>query len=100
MAPGSVVIVSLTTGIRTEEARALRWDHVDLDGDPCARTPVPPGIAVWRSVRLHGDTRTEKFRRTLAMPQRAIRRYASALLSRVSSLRGAVLPVTDGTGLG
>ena len=28
------MILSLTTGIRTEEARALRWDHVDLDGDP------------------------------------------------------------------
>ena len=34
---GAYVILSLTTGIRTEEARALRWDHVDLDGDPrCA----------------------------------------------------------------
>jgi integrase len=31
------VILSLTTGIRTEEARALRWDHVDLDGDPDVR---------------------------------------------------------------
>ena len=66
---GAYVILSLTTGIRTEEARALRWDHVDLDGDPDARTPVPPSIAVWRSVRLHGDTKTEKSRRTLALPQ-------------------------------
>ena len=48
---GAYVILSLTTGIRTEEARALRWDHVDLDGDPDARLPVPPHIAVWRSVR-------------------------------------------------
>ena len=32
--------VSLTTGIRTEEARALRWDHGDPDGDPDARPPV------------------------------------------------------------
>jgi integrase len=38
---GAYVILSLTTGIRTQEARALRWDHVDLDGDPDARTPVP-----------------------------------------------------------
>ena len=68
---GAYVILSLTTGIRTEEARALRWDHVDLDGDPDARTPVPPSIAVWRSVRLHGDTKTEKSRRTLALPQNA-----------------------------
>jgi integrase len=66
------VILSLTTGIRTEEARALRWDQVDLDGDPDARTPVPPNIAVWRSVRLHGDTKKEKSRRTLALPQNAV----------------------------
>ena len=69
---GAYVILSLTTGIRTEEARALLWDHVDLDGDPDARTPVPPSIAVWRSVRLHGDTKTEKSRRTLALPQNAV----------------------------
>jgi integrase len=61
---GAYAILSLTTGIRTEEARALRWDHVDLDGNPAARLPVPPHIAVWRSVRLHGDTKTEKSRRT------------------------------------
>jgi integrase len=28
------VVLSLLVGIRTEEARALRWDHVDLDGNP------------------------------------------------------------------
>ena len=69
---GAYVILSLTTGIRTEEARALRWDHVDLDGDRDARVPVPPHIAVWRSIRLHGDTKTEKSRRTLALPQSAV----------------------------
>jgi len=69
---GAYVILSLTTGIRTEEARALRWDHVELDGNPDARPPVPPHIAVWRSVRLHGDTKTEKSRRTLALPQNAV----------------------------
>lgn len=25
-------VVSVSTGIPAEEARALRWDHVDLDG--------------------------------------------------------------------
>jgi integrase len=69
---GAYVILSLTTGIRTEEARALRWDHVDLEGHPDPRSPVPPNIAVWRSVRLHGDTKTEKSRRTLALPQNAV----------------------------
>lgn len=60
--------VSLMTGIRTEEARALTWQHVDLDGDPAADPPVPPHVAVWRSVRAHGDTKTERSKRTLALP--------------------------------
>ena len=42
------IVLSLLTGIRTEEARALRWVHVELDGDPAARPPVPPHVAVWR----------------------------------------------------
>jgi integrase len=62
------VVVSLTTGIRTEEARALRWDHVTLDGNLSVDPPVPPYVAVWRSVRAHGDVKTEKSRRTLALP--------------------------------
>ena len=28
---GTYVVLCLMTGIRTEEARALRWEHVDLD---------------------------------------------------------------------
>jgi integrase len=66
------VVLSLTVGIRTEEARELRWDHVDLDGDPGALRPVPPSVAVWRSVRQGGDTKTAKSRRTLALPQTAV----------------------------
>ena len=66
------IVLSLLCGLRTEEARALRWAHVDLDGDPAARPPVPPHIAVWRSVRAHGDTKTERSRRTLALPATAV----------------------------
>ena len=66
------VVLSLTVGIRTEEARELRWDHIDLDGDPGAARPVPPFVAVWRSVREGGDTKTAKSRRTLALPQTAV----------------------------
>jgi integrase len=51
------IVLCLMTGCRTEEARALRWDHVDLDGKPGASPPVPPHVAVWRSVRAHGDAR-------------------------------------------
>ena len=66
------IMLSLLTGIRTEEARALRWAHVDLDGDPAARPPVPPHVAVWRSVRVHGETKTERSRRTLGLPAVAV----------------------------
>ena len=66
------IVLSLLTGIRTEEARALRWVHVDLDGDPAARPPVPPHVAVWRSVRAHGETKTERSRRTLGLPAAAV----------------------------
>ena len=66
------VVLSLAVGIRTEEARELHWDHVDLDGDPSAARPVPPSVAVWHSVRQGGDTKTAKSRRTLALPQAAV----------------------------
>jgi integrase len=69
---GAYVVLCLLAGIRTEEARALRWDHVDLDGDPSADPPIPPHVAVWRSVRAHGDTKTEKSRRTLRLPTLAV----------------------------
>ena len=65
------IALCLATGIRTEEARALHWQHVDF-GDPAARPPVPASAAVWRSVRAHGDTKTEKSRRTLGLPQVAV----------------------------
>ncbi|MGH3224076.1 MAG: hypothetical protein ACRDPY_36250, partial [Streptosporangiaceae bacterium] len=52
------VVLSLSVGIRTEEARELHWDHVDLDGDPSAARPVPPSVAVWHSARHGGDTKT------------------------------------------
>jgi integrase len=74
------VVLSLMTGIRTEEARALRWDHVVAwVDDPTGWRPVTEAgfdhqrfaIYVWRSVRAHGDTKTEKSRRTLQLPGRA-----------------------------
>jgi integrase len=66
------VVLSLLVGIRTEEARALRWDHVDVDGHPGADPPVPPHVDVWRSVRAHGDTKTKKSRRSLGLPRMAV----------------------------
>jgi len=66
------VVVSLLTGARTEEMRSLTWDHVDLIGSPDMDPPVPPYIAVWRSVRAGSDTKTRKSRRTLALPARCV----------------------------
>ena len=59
------IVLSLLTGARSEELRALTWSYVDLDSDP-------PFIMVWRSVRAGGDTKTRKSRRTLKLPQRCI----------------------------
>ena len=56
------IVVSLLTGARTEELRALRWEHVHLEPES-----GPPHLEVWRSVRAHGDTKTRKSRRTLAL---------------------------------
>ncbi|GAA3771322.1 site-specific integrase [Streptomyces chiangmaiensis] len=66
------IVVALLTGARTEELRALTWDHVFLKGKPDADPPQPPHIAVWRSVRRGGDTKTKKSRRTLALPARCV----------------------------
>lgn len=66
------IVLSLLTGARTEELRALTWDHLDLVGRPDAVPAVPPFMAVWRSVRSGGDTKTRKSRRTLALPLRCV----------------------------
>jgi integrase len=80
------ITLSLLTGLRTEEARALRWDHVVIWVDDAAGwQPVTLAgfdrasagddrfaIYVWRAQRHGGDTKTEKSRRTLALPRRAV----------------------------
>ncbi|MEU7915676.1 site-specific integrase [Microbispora bryophytorum] len=75
------VLLSLMTGIRTEEARALRWDHVVAWVEKAgAWRPVTEAgfdherfaIYVWRADRVGGDTKTRKSRRTLELPQQAI----------------------------
>ncbi|MGW9479166.1 site-specific integrase [Saccharomonospora azurea] len=66
------IVLSLLIGARTEELRALTWDHVDLDGDPTTEPSALRTISVWRSVRAGGDTKTRRSRRTLAMPIRCV----------------------------
>ena len=62
------VVVSLLTGARTEELRALTWSHLDLEGDASGLPPTPPSIQLWRSVRAGGETKTKRSRRTLELP--------------------------------
>ena len=57
------IVLCLLTGVRSEEARALTWEHVDLDAGT---------ISVWRPVRAHGDTKTNRSRRTLKLPEIAV----------------------------
>lgn len=76
------IVLSVLTGARTEELRALHWREVDLDGQPGATPPVPASISVYRSVRAGGDTKTVRSRRRLATPRRcvdALRRHRDRL---------------------
>ena len=57
------VVLSLLAGVRTEEARAITWDEVDLTAGT---------VAVYRSVRIKGDTKTRKSRRVLKLPTKAV----------------------------
>jgi hypothetical protein len=93
------VVVSLTTGIRTEEARALRRDHVValIPNLKSCRPVTEAGfnhktfaIYVWRADREGGDTKTRKSRRTLELPKPA----AQALRHRHT--RQAVLKLKAG----
>jgi len=61
---GAYIALCLLTGIRSEEARALTWDHVDLEAGT---------VSVWRSVRAQGDTKTQRSRRTLKLPEVVVR---------------------------
>ena len=57
------IVLCLLAGVRSEEVRALTWEHVDLEAGT---------ISVWRSVRAHGDTKTNRSRRTLKLPEIAV----------------------------
>jgi hypothetical protein len=52
---------------------------------------VPPHVAVWRSVRVHGETKTERSRRTLGLPAVA----AQALRAWTASQAGERLAAGD-----
>ncbi len=57
------VVLSLLVGLRTEELRSLLWADVALEAG---------SLAVYRSVRASGDTKTPKSRRVLKLPIKAL----------------------------
>ena len=57
------VVLSLLAGLRTEELRSLIWADVDVNAGT---------LAVYRSVRASGDTKTPKSRRVLKLPVKAV----------------------------
>jgi integrase len=73
---GAYIVTSLLGGVRTEEARPLTWLHVHLpseDEEPDSDDGARKGhIDVWRSVRVGGDTKTRKSRRSLVIPNRCV----------------------------
>jgi integrase len=83
------VVLSLLTGGRTEELRALRWEHVHLEARTDVVPAVPSHVEVWRSTRVDGDTKTKRSRRTLALPGRCIealrRQRAQQLADRLAA---------------
>jgi integrase len=85
------IVLSLLIGARTEELRALTWEHVDLDGNMNAVPAEPRSISVWHSVRAGGDTKTKKSKRTLAMPMRCV------VALRLHRIRQAEAKHTAGT---
>jgi integrase len=58
------IFLSILLGVRTEEARALEWNKVDLDS-------ATPGVNVVRSVRRKGETKNRTSWRRVALPAHA-----------------------------
>ncbi len=70
------VAVSMLGGIRTEEARALRWSEVDLEAGT---------VTVYRSVRRTGETKTEKSRRVFQIPEIAVEALRELVLKQAAA---------------
>src|SRR5699024_1095673 len=60
------LVTSIVTGARTEEIRALRWEQTDTAGEV-------PMVHVWASVREDGETKTRRSKRSLELPDLALK---------------------------
>jgi integrase len=71
---GTYVLMSLLTGARTEELRALTWSHLDLNGQPGAARPAARhGLALSSHRRRHQDSQVP----THHCPPGSVRRCAA-----------------------
>jgi integrase len=91
---GAYIVVSLLSGVRTEEARPLLWENVSLDKSEAN----PPHVRVLRSVRAGGDTKTKKSRRGVELPPRAVAALRSHKARQQALGQAAGRPWTE-TGL-
>jgi integrase len=71
------IVLSLLSGLRTEEVRALLWEHVVAWAGGTWHPVSEAGfdhkqiaVFVWRADRAGGDTKTPKSRRMLALPRK------------------------------
>ncbi|MFD9772254.1 tyrosine recombinase XerC [[Kitasatospora] papulosa] len=85
------VVLSLLVGVRPEEARPLAWTHVHIDH----REGERPHVDVWRSVRRHGDTKTRRSRRSLAMPHQVAAVLKAYKARQITECAAAGAPWTD-----
>jgi len=70
------VAVSMLGGIRTEEARALRWSEVDLEVGT---------VAVYRSVRRTDETKTERSQRVFQVSEIAVEALRELILTQAAA---------------
>jgi integrase len=101
------IVLSLLTGMRTEEVRGLPWPNVvAYDADRRKWVPVAEAgwehveyaVYVWRSVRAGGDTKTRKSRRTLALPKRCVEAL-KALWEATTTIATLVFSTRNGTAM-
>ncbi|MGW7033339.1 site-specific integrase [Streptomyces xanthophaeus] len=86
------VVLALLVGTRPEETRPLTWQHVRLDSDGDEK----PHVQVWRSVRRHGEMKTHKSRRSLAMPRHVVAVMKVYREQQQAALEGSVRSLLPG----
>ena len=73
---------------KTEVKDKLRAKHQELDANIRSEVDLEAGtVAVYRSVRLGGDTKTEKSRRAIQLPDIAVEALRDLVLNQAADRR-------------